>query len=264
MTKVKSLIILVLLAAGIVFLVGRCSKEEYPRPTDAYYLNDFADALSGAAELYIVNEGEALFADTEELEDGGAQIVVATFLLEEGQTSADYNRTDLFRQWKIGKNDMGILLMLLYEESEIGPVLVDAQVEAGYHVEGYAFAYDFDQYLDDADLFAADIGAYETEKRIMEVYFRILEGVYHDVYNTNLIWDLDDYDIDYEVYYSESMYDADVSMNFFVYLLSPYADLGSMISSLVVGILCFGLAGGFVKNLGGGGSSGGFGFRRRR
>ncbi len=264
MPKVKSLVILVLLAAGIIFLVGRCSQEEYPRPTDAYYLNDFADALSGAAELYIVNEGEELYADTEDLEDGGAQIVVATFLLEAGETPADYDRTELFRQWKIGKNDMGILLMLLYEESETGPILVEAQIEAGYHVEGYPFAYDLNQYLDDADLFAPDLGAFETEKRIMEVYFRILEGVYHDVYNTNLIWDLDDYDVDYEVYYSDSMYDADVPMNFFLSLLSPYADLGSILGYLLVGIVCFGVAGGFVKNLGGGGSSGGFGFRRRR
>lgn len=264
MNRIKSVVFLVLLAAGIVYLVGSCSKDEYPRPTAAYYLNDYADALSGAAELYIVNEGEDLYEDTLELTDGGAQIVVATFLLEEGQTAADYDRTELFRQWKIGKNDMGILIMLLYEEGEYSPVLVDAQIEAGYHVEAYPFAYDLNDYLDAADLFEPDLGAFETEKRIMQVYFSILEGLYRDAYDTELIWDLDDYDVDYDVYYTYESYDSSLPMTIFAYLFSPYLDWGSTIGSIAVGLICFGLMGGFVRNLGGGGSSGGFGFRRRR
>jgi len=264
MHRLKSLFFLALIAAGIVWLVTSCDKDEYPRPTAAFYLNDYADALSGAAELYIVSEGEDLYGDTLEEEDGGAQIVVATFLLEDGETAADYDKTELFRQWKIGANDMGILLLFLYEEGEFGPELVEAQVEAGYHVRAYAFAYDLGDYIDDATLFEEGLDAFETEKRIMWIYFSILEGVYRDVYDTELIWTLDDYDVDYEVYYSDSMYDTDLPMDFISYLLSPYLDWGSKLGYIAVSLLVFGLAGGFVRNLGGGGSSGGFGFRRRR
>jgi uncharacterized protein len=264
MTKIKGFFALAFIVAGIVLLFNSCSKSGYPRPTDAYYLNDYADALSGAAELYIVGEGLDLYEDTIELEDGGAQIVVATFLLAEGETAADYDRTELFRQWKIGANDMGILLLLLYEQGEFAPTLVEAQIEAGYHVEAYAFAYELDAYLDEANLFEPDIGAYESEKRIMEVYFRILEGVYRDAYDTELIWSLDDYEIDYDVYYSDSLYDADIPMDLISYALSPYVDWSSKIAYIVIGLVCFGFAGGFARNLGGGGSSGGFGFRRRR
>jgi len=264
MNRLKSVFFLALLAVGIVYLVNACSKNDYPRPTAAYYLNDYANVLSGAAELYIVNEGEDLYEDTLEMTDGGAQIVVATFLLEDGQTPADYDRTELFRQWKIGKNDMGILILLLYGEDDGSPVLIDAQIEAGYHVEAYPFAYELNDALDAANLFEPDIGAFETEKRIMQVYFTVLEGVYRDVYDTELIWDLEDYDVDYEVYYSYETYDSSLPMSLFAYLLSPYLDWGSALGSIAVGLVCFGLMGGFVRNLGGGGSSGGFGFRRRR
>jgi uncharacterized protein len=264
MNRFKGLIFLGLIVAGIVYLVNSCSNDTYPRPSAAFYLNDFAGALSGAAELYIVGEGEDLYEDTMDYEDGGAQIVVATFLLEEGQTAADYDRTEIFRQWKIGKNDMGILILLLYEEGDLLPELVDAQIEAGYHIEGYAFAYDLDAILDDADLFEPDIGSFETEKRIMQVYFTVLEGLYRDAYDTELIWDLEDYDIDYDTYYSYSATDTELPMDLIAYIFSPYLDWGSKIGYVAVTLLGIGLMGGFARTLGGGGSSGGFGFRRRR
>ncbi|MDP3130966.1 MAG: TPM domain-containing protein [Bacillota bacterium] len=264
MNRFKGLIFLALVVAGIVFLVNSCSKDAYPRPSASFYLNDFAGALSGAAELYIVGEGEDLYEDTLELEDGGAQIVVATFMLEEGRTAADYDRTELFRQWKIGKNDMGILILLLFEEGEYGPQLVHAEIEAGYHIEGYEFAYDLDETLDQADLFEADLGPFETEKRIMQVYFTVLEGLYRDAYDTELIWDLEDYDIDYETYYSYSSTDSELPMDLIAYIFSPFLDWGSKIGYIAVTLLGIGLLGGFARTLGGGGSSGGFGFRRRR
>ncbi|MCK7479221.1 MAG: hypothetical protein M0C28_19030 [Candidatus Moduliflexus flocculans] len=158
MNRFKGLFVLALIVAGIVYLVNACSKDAIPRPTASFYLNDFAGALSGAAELYIVGEGEDLYEDTMELEDGGAQIVVATFLLEEGQTGrrlrpyGDLPQVE-DRQERHGHPDPPAL-------RRSRP---DARTRrrpdrgAGYHIEGYEFAYDLNDTLDQANLFEPDI-----------------------------------------------------------------------------------------------------------
>ena len=64
----------------------------------------------------VLYEGETLYDDTKHIKtNGGAQIVVATFLIDELSEMDTFDSTGLFRSWKIGKNDMGLLIILFFK-----------------------------------------------------------------------------------------------------------------------------------------------------
>ena len=104
----------ILLLASFLFVLSACQKDEYPRPTDAYYINDFANILYEATRDSIRREGERLYDWTQDETDGGSQLVIATFEVETLDEVANYDKTDLYRQWRIGDDDMGILVILFF------------------------------------------------------------------------------------------------------------------------------------------------------
>lgn len=94
-----------------------------PRPTNNFYINDYANLLSQETEDYILNTSVALEKETT------AQVVVVTVPSLGGKSIEEY-ATDLFRKYGIGNKEKnnGLLLLLALDERKF-------RVEVGYGLE---------------------------------------------------------------------------------------------------------------------------------
>ena len=101
----------------IVLTLISCKGSKLPRPTDEFYVNDFADALSFATKENIVYFGNEVYEDTKKIKEiGGTQIVFATFLLDDNDWCR-YRHHRLIPQMGYRQNDMGILTVLFFEKT---------------------------------------------------------------------------------------------------------------------------------------------------
>ncbi|MCI8345300.1 MAG: TPM domain-containing protein [Clostridia bacterium] len=94
------------------------------KPTNDFYVNDYAKLLDTETKQYIISTNKNLYKKT------GSQIVVVTIESLEGNSLEDY-ATKLFRNFGIGdknKNN-GILLLLSLKERKF-------RIEVGYGLEG--------------------------------------------------------------------------------------------------------------------------------
>jgi len=260
--KLFNLILFVLL----LFVLSACQKDEYPRPTNAYYINDFANILYQATRDSIRREGERLYDLSQDETDGGSQLVIATFEVETANDVANYDKTDLYRQWRIGDDDMGVLVILFFVpfvEDEITYLeLVETQIEVGYRMEQYLTPSQLGVIVDSTLYSDED---YELDIAVMHMVYELLSAIYTDIY------DYESFDYDLEVFEQylidnpDTSSDDEVSMGWIIFLISPYATWGERLSTVLPFLFFLLLGGGIIKNVGGGGSSGGMGiFRRRR
>ena len=93
-------------------------------PTEAFYVNDYANLIDSTTENYIKYTNQELYSQT------GSQIVVVTVQSMEGATIEEY-ATELFRNFGIGdktKNN-GVLMLLALQERQF-------RIEVGYGLEG--------------------------------------------------------------------------------------------------------------------------------
>ena len=251
---------------SLVILLSSCKKDEYPRPTNAFYINDYANILSEATRDSIRREGERLYEWTQDETDGGAQLVIATFEVEEIADIESYDKSDLYNQWRIGDDDMGLLVIMFfqpYKENEITYLeLVETQIEVGYRMEQYlspsqlGLILDHTLYSDEWD---------DLDLATMHMVYEFLSAIYIDAYE----YESFDYDMEvYEQYLIDNpniSYEEPLPMGLLIFLISPFATWGERIGVVVPFLIFFILGGGIIKNVGGGGSSGGIGiFRRRR
>ena len=95
------------------------------KPTKEFYVNDYANILSGETENFIIENGVELNNKT------GAQIVVVTIKSLEGETIDDY-AYELFNNYEIGDNNKnnGILILLSLDEREF-------RIVVGSGIENY-------------------------------------------------------------------------------------------------------------------------------
>ena len=260
--KVLNLILIVFL----LFVLSSCQKDEYPRPTNAYYINDFANILYEATRDSIRREGERLYELTQDETDGGAQLVIATFEVETEEDVANYDKTNLYRQWRIGDDDMGVLVILFFVpfvEDEITYLeLVETQIEVGYRMEQYLVPGELGTIVNNTLYSEEDV---ELDIAVMHMVYELLSAMYTEIY------DYESFDYDLEVFeqylidHPDSSSDDEIPMGWIIYLLSPYATWGERLSIALPFLFFMFLGGGLIKNVGGGGSSGGMGiFRRRR
>jgi len=249
---------------GVIYLLA-FPKTKYPRPTTDYYVNDYANALMMASRRTITIEGERLFEYTEDEEDGGAQIVFATFMIDDLSEISEYDKTELFRQWKIGKNDMGLLIILFFSEDEEGfLVLEETQVEVGYRMEQYLAPSQIGAILDNT--LYSDEYDWLLDMGVIHLLYELLSEIYVNIYGyASFNYDMDDY-YDYLISYVPDVDDDLDPMNLIVYLLSPHSTLFEKILSVlpIALVILYGTGYGVISKAGGG-SSGGHGvFKRRR
>lgn len=95
-----------------------------PQPTQEFYVNDFADVLTDEEEKQMLDK--AVNLASEEL---GIQVVVTTIKSLEGESIENYAH-DMYSQYRIGKDDMGVLILLSTEDR-------DTRIEVGTAIEAY-------------------------------------------------------------------------------------------------------------------------------
>lgn len=267
--NVKKYIVLILLVGLSLSLLG-CEKKEYPNPTNQYYINDYANILYEATRLSITREGERLYDLSQDEVDGGAQLVVATFEVDNLSDIANYDKTEIYRQWEIGDKDMGVLVLLFFTAETVDEidylVLSETQIEVGYRMEQYLTPTQLGLIVDET--LYSDSWDNDLDMGVMHMVYELLSAIYIDAYG------YESFDYDMDVYYEYMMEnldltsdDSSVPLSWLLYIISPFATTTDRWSALI-GVILFVLIGGggiAVKNRGGGGSSGGMGiFRRRR
>lgn len=118
----------VICCAFILFSVCGCSaaKKEL-KPTDSFFVNDFAGAITQEDEQYILNTGASLAKNEKTF---GAQVVVVTVKTVNGADMADY-ALNLGRSWGVGNKEKnnGIVILLATEDRKI-------EMAVGYGLEG--------------------------------------------------------------------------------------------------------------------------------
>jgi len=244
----------------LLFLLFACQKSLYPKPTSDFYVNDFADALMPYTEKELVAYNRYLYEVYGEI-----QIVYVTFSVRSIDEIGQYDKTELFRQWKIGKNDMGVLVLLFFQETKINDLSTETLVayafELGYRIEPY-LSPSFLSQVSEKTLLNKD-HADISDLMVMHLNFELLNHLYQTLYNETPI------DYDMELFYQEMMdapYIPKDSQSFFTLtalLLLLKQDWMGFI--LIGSFVLLGGGFGFLRFKGGGGSSGGAGiFKRRR
>ncbi|MDD3692812.1 MAG: TPM domain-containing protein [Oscillospiraceae bacterium] len=108
------------------FVLAGCvqQKEEQLKPTDRFFINDFANVISQQDEQEIFSLGVQLQEKT------GAQVVAVTVQSLNGRDIRDFG-INLARDWEVGQKDEnnGVLLLLAIDEREVS-------IEVGYGLEG--------------------------------------------------------------------------------------------------------------------------------
>lgn len=95
-----------------------------PDPTSDFYVNDFSGIFSEEQKDQLVSNAASLENDY-----NGIQIVITTINSLDGNSIENY-AVKMYNQYKIGKDDMGLLILLATEDQQI-------RVEVGRAMEGY-------------------------------------------------------------------------------------------------------------------------------
>lgn len=109
----------------ISFFIGIKDTLAIVQPTKEFYVNDYANILSGETENFIIENGVELNNKT------GVQIVVVTIKSLDGKTIEDY-AYELFNNYEIGDSNKnnGVLILLSIDEREF-------RVVVGTGIENY-------------------------------------------------------------------------------------------------------------------------------
>ncbi len=118
---------LISLAAVFLLTFSLCGceqKEKYPNPTEAFFVNDFANVIDDTAESEFVARAASLDKST------SAQVVIVTVEDLGGDEPYEY-ATELGRRWGVGneEQDNGIVILLSRDDREIF-------IAVGYGLEG--------------------------------------------------------------------------------------------------------------------------------
>lgn len=121
--RVAALLLVVVMTLSLA-ACGKESREQYPQPTEKFFVNDFAAVLTEADANTIYTSGAALQEATT------AQAVVVTVESLNGKETAEY-ALELGRQWGIGAEDKdnGVVILLSEGDREI-------YIAVGYGLEG--------------------------------------------------------------------------------------------------------------------------------
>ena len=100
------------------------AKTNIPQATDEFYVNDFANVLSDEEEKWILDKAVTLAEESD-----GIQVVLSTVESLDGNSIENY-ALEMYNQYKIGKDDMGLLILLSTGDRQI-------RIEVGKAMEAY-------------------------------------------------------------------------------------------------------------------------------
>lgn len=122
MKTLASLLIVVVVLATT--MLPAFAKATIPEATTDFYVNDFANVFTEEQKSTLMANAVTLAN-----ENNGVQVVITTVKSLEGEPAADY-AYEMYNKYGIGKDDMGLLILLATEDREI-------RVEVGKAMEGY-------------------------------------------------------------------------------------------------------------------------------
>ncbi len=104
--------------------IGAAAANKYPEASNRFFINDYADVVSAAAEEEIYSRAAALYEKTT------AQAVVVAVENLNGEQPSDY-ALGLGREWGVGakKDNNGVVILFALEERQI-------YIAVGYGLEG--------------------------------------------------------------------------------------------------------------------------------
>lgn len=100
------------------------AKTNIPQATDEFYVNDFANVLSDEEEKRLLDKAVTLAEESD-----GIQVVLSTVESLDGNPIENY-ALEMYNQYKIGKDDMGLLILLSTGDRQI-------RIEVGKAMEAY-------------------------------------------------------------------------------------------------------------------------------
>ena len=112
-----TLILLISLSVSVMAI-------DLPKPTNNFFVNDFADVIDDETENELQAIGASLYNQTT------AQVVVVTVDSLDGYDVSEYALT-LGREWGVGseENDNGVVLLLSIDDRQV-------TIQVGYGLEG--------------------------------------------------------------------------------------------------------------------------------
>ena len=114
---------MLILLATLVFSTVAYAAE-IPAATDEFYVNDFADVFTAEEEERLLDNAVTLAEESD-----GIQVVVTTVESLDGDSVENY-AVEMYNQYEIGKDDMGLLILLSTGDRQI-------RVEVGRAMEAY-------------------------------------------------------------------------------------------------------------------------------
>lgn len=135
-----------------------------PEATSDFYVNDFADVFTEEEKSHLMENAVGL-AD----EHDGIQVVVTTIKTLEGNSIEDY-AVQMYNQYGIGKDDMGLLILLATEDRQI-------RVEVGKAMEAYINDSKAGRYIDNYAI------PYLKENKFNEGLINLQEKLIEEVVN---------------------------------------------------------------------------------
>lgn len=124
--KALSLVLMLLffISASTALTASATGSSHIPAATDSFYVNDFAKIFSEDEKTEMMEKAEELSETSV-----GIQVVVTTVESLDGYSVEDY-ATDMYNLYEIGKDDMGVLILLSTTDRKI-------RIETGYNMESY-------------------------------------------------------------------------------------------------------------------------------
>lgn len=123
--SVKNFIAMLIVCFGILQIpIMVFAKIDIPAATSDFYVNDFASVFSSDEKLRLIDNAVKLCD-----EHDGIQVVITTVESLNGNTVDDY-ALEMYNQYGIGENDMGLLILLSTGDRDI-------RIEVGRAMEAY-------------------------------------------------------------------------------------------------------------------------------
>jgi len=275
---IKALLAVSSLVFLIIFGIRSLAGHDYPRPSEAFYVSDFAEMFSPSLENFLIGESEDLYSKyKKEPNVSGIQIVFATFEIDSEEEIVEYDKTKLFNEWKIGKNGMGVLVSTFYIKSnpddDYEYNLTEIQIATGDRFAEYLGAIGLSQILSKTIEAHLPNGAttypYDSSLCLGMASFmnELLNVAYGDIYgDSSKVVAQEEFEAwysDYEdTYADETNFKTNMSMPVYLYFFSSF---GSLTDKILFGLFigAFALFSGTTIK-GAGGSSSGAGLFRHR